>query len=172
MFSRSKIISFRNIKTFPKYLSYWEDYCFSFSLKFVLTQFNLFPLNSNIAETATVLTSIFIHRRRQTQEYISQVMFLCIYVCIWTPLSVVPSATVEQIKRLGEDSCNAGLVNFRQWEFPAISRPFFAPAKSSYLQHNIMKKNSLIFTYYGLSSFISAPARNFYVRFGGKKQSL
>ena len=43
MFSRSKIISFRNIMTLPKYLSYWEDNCFSFFLKFVFLQFKFIP---------------------------------------------------------------------------------------------------------------------------------
>ncbi len=43
MFSRSKIISFQNIMTLPKYLSYWEDNCFSFFLKSVLLQFKFIP---------------------------------------------------------------------------------------------------------------------------------
>jgi hypothetical protein len=51
MFSRTKIISFQNIVTFPKYymrlfkgpLSYQEDNWFSFSPNFILAQFKFIP---------------------------------------------------------------------------------------------------------------------------------
>ncbi len=39
---------------------------------------NSFPMNSNIAETATVLNSIFVHWRRQMQQYMQKVCFLYI----------------------------------------------------------------------------------------------
>ena len=55
--------------TLPKYLSYSED-CFSFSLKFVLTQFKFIPAEFKYRRDSNGLNIPFVHRQRQTQEYI------------------------------------------------------------------------------------------------------
>ena len=88
MFSHSKIISFRNIMTLPKYLSYWENYCFSFSLKFVLTQFKFIPAEFKYRRDSNSLKFHFHTLTKTDTRMHLQVMFFWYLTLYMNPLTL------------------------------------------------------------------------------------
>ncbi len=100
MFSRSKITSFQNIMTLPKYLSYGEDNCFSFFLKFVLLQFKFIPAEFKYCRDSNG-QKIQFRTLTKTDARIHFTSYVFMYLClpIWAPLPHMPPAGSLKVLR-------------------------------------------------------------------------
>ncbi len=74
--------------TLPKYLSYWEDNCFSFFLKFVLLQFKFIPAEFKYRRDSNGLKIQF-RTLTKTDPRIHFTSYVFMYLClpIWAPFT-------------------------------------------------------------------------------------